>query len=192
MTFAVLIHPSLDHGVSPGAADFPGGTLTCHCIDRPVTISVAAQAAHNHVCGCTQCWKPEGALFSMIAVVARDEVAVLVNGDKLKVVDEAMTIQRQACTGCGVHLFGRIENQNHAVFGLDFVHTEWSKNSGWAAPGFAAFVSSILEGGADPAHQDGIRARLNELGLPPYDCLSPVLMDMLSIHAAGASGVLRG
>ena len=66
----------------------------------------------------------------MIAVVARDEVAVLVNGDKLKVVDEAMTIQRQACTGCGVHLFGRIENQNHAVFGLDFVHTEWSKNSG--------------------------------------------------------------
>ena len=127
----------------------------------------------------------------MVAVVARDKVTVLVNGDKLKIVDEAMIIQRQACTGCGVHVFGRVENQNHAFFGLDFVHTELSKNSGWAAPGFAAFVSSIIEGGADPAHQDAVRARLNELGLPPYDCLSPVLMDMLSTHAAKASGVLH-
>ena len=191
MTPAVLIHPSIDHGVSPGAADFTGGTLTCHCIDMPVTISVAAQTAHNHACGCTKCWKPEGALFSVVAVVARDKVTVLVNGEKLKIVDEATTIQRHACTGCGVHMFGRIENQNHAFFGLDFVHTELSKNSGWAAPGFAAFVSSIIEGGADPAHQDAVRARLNELGLPPYDCLSPVLMDMLSTHAAKASGVLH-
>ena len=191
MTSAVLIHPSIDDGFSPAADDFAGGTLTCHCVDMPVTVAVTAQTAHNHACGCTKCWKPEGALFSVLAVVARDKVEVLANGDKLKVVDASMTIQRHACTGCGVHLFGRIENKNHAFFGLDFVHTELSKNSGWAAPGFAAFVSSIIEGGAPPAHQDAVRARLNELGLPPYDCLSPVLMDMLSTHAAKASGMLH-
>ena len=31
-----------------------------------------ARRAHNHVCGCTKCWKPSGALFSQVAVVPRD------------------------------------------------------------------------------------------------------------------------
>jgi len=31
---------------------------------------------------------------------------------------------------------------------------------------------------------DGIRARLKELGLEPYDCLSPPLMDAISSHVA--------
>ena len=102
----------------------------------------------------------------MVAVVARDKVTVLQNGDKLKVVDDTATIQRHACTGCGVHMIGRIENKKHAFYGLDFVHTELSKETGWAAPGFAAFISSIIEGGANPANQDAVRARLNALGLP--------------------------
>jgi S-(hydroxymethyl)glutathione synthase len=29
-----------------------------------------------------------------------------------------------------------------------------------------------------------IRARLKELGLEPYDCLSPVLMDAIASHVA--------
>jgi S-(hydroxymethyl)glutathione synthase len=29
-----------------------------------------------------------------------------------------------------------------------------------------------------------VRARLVELGLPPYDCLSPALMDALAAHSA--------
>jgi S-(hydroxymethyl)glutathione synthase len=33
-----------------------------------------------------------------------------------------------------------------------------------------------------------IRARLNELGLPPYDCLSPPLMDALAANAAKLAG----
>jgi S-(hydroxymethyl)glutathione synthase len=37
---------------------------------------------------------------------------------------------------------------------------------------------------------DGIRARLSELDLEPYDCLSPTLMDALATHAAKAAGVL--
>ncbi len=36
--------------------------------------------------------------------------------------------------------------------------------AGWSEPGFAAFVSSIIEGGADPANQGAVRARLRELG----------------------------
>jgi S-(hydroxymethyl)glutathione synthase len=39
---------------------------------------------------------------------------------------------------------------------------------------------------------DGIRARLSELGLEPYDCLSPTLMDALATHTAKAAGVLSG
>jgi S-(hydroxymethyl)glutathione synthase len=38
---------------------------------------------------------------------------------------------------------------------------------------------------------DGVRARLNELGLTPYDSLNPPLMDALSAHVAKRSGVLK-
>ena len=38
---------------------------------------------------------------------------------------------------------------------------------------------------------DGIRARLKELGLEPYDCLSPVLMDIVATHAAKRKGTYR-
>jgi S-(hydroxymethyl)glutathione synthase len=54
-----------------------------------------------------------------------------------------------------------------------------------------AFVSSIIESGADPKNQDAVRGRLRELGLQPYDCLSPPLMDFISTHIAKASGVLK-
>jgi S-(hydroxymethyl)glutathione synthase len=188
---AVSIHPSVDGGVKPGKEHFAGGTLQCHCSSDPVTVEVGAQTVHNHVCGCTKCWKPDGAQFAMIAVVPRDKVKVTAHADKLHVVDEKATIQRHACKVCGVHMYGRIENEQHAFHGLDFVHTELSAQDGWSAPGFAAFVSSIIEGGADPANQDAVRARLTELGLPPYDCLSPPLMDALSTQAAKLSGVLK-
>jgi S-(hydroxymethyl)glutathione synthase len=165
--------------------------LTCHCATNPVTVEIQSQVAHNHVCGCTKCWKPAGALFSQVAVVGRDKVKVVANGDKLAVVDPSATIQRYACRECGVHMFGRIENPAHPFYGLDFVHTELSNESGWAAPEFAAFVSSIIESGARPENMGAVRARLSELGLPPYDALSPALMDAISTHVAKARGVLQ-
>ena len=187
----IAIHPSVDHGIKPTAANFTGGTLTCKCSDKPVKVSVAAQTAHNHACGCTRCWKPAGALFSMVAVVARDKVSVTDNADKLKIVDEQATIQRHACTGCGVHMFGRIENKSHPFYGLDFIHTELSAQEGWSAPTFAAFVSSIIEAGADPANMGAVRAQLKTMGLEPYDALSPALMDAIATHVAKASGALH-
>lgn len=187
----VSIHPAVDHGVKPGSASFNGGTLTCKCASDPVEVTVKSQSAHNHVCGCTKCWKPAGALFSQVAVVPRDSVSVTKNGQKLKVVDANAAIQRYACTGCGVHMYGRIENKNHPFYGLDFIHTELSKQDGWSAPGFAAFVSSIIESGADPKGMDAVRARLRELKLEPYDCLSPPLMDAIATHIAKQSGALK-
>ncbi|KOF13858.1 aldehyde-activating protein, partial [Ensifer adhaerens] len=51
-------------------------------------------------------------------------------------------------------------------------------------------VSSIIESGYDPAKMDSVRARLRELGLEPYDCLNPVLMDVIATWAAKKSGAL--
>src|SRR5690606_21511732 len=180
----VKIHPSVDNGVWKGAADFAGGTLKCKCASNPVEVKVSAQTAHNHICGCSKCWKPAGARVSLVAEVGKDNVSVTANGDKLHVIDANAAIQRHACRHGGVHMFGRIENNGHAFDGLDFVHTELSSQSGWSGPEFAAFVSSIIEQGADPAKMDEVRGRLKELGLEPYDCLSPALMDAIATHVA--------
>jgi S-(hydroxymethyl)glutathione synthase len=187
----ISIHPAVDDGVKPALSDFAGGTLVCKCASNPVEVTITAQCAHNHVCGCTKCWKPAGALFSAVAVVPRDSLNVTQNAEKLRVVDASATIQRHACTECGVHMYGRIENTNHAFYGFDFVHPELSKEEGWAPPGFAAFVSSVIESGTPPDQMSAIRARLRELDLEPYDCLSPALMDAIAANAARATGVLR-
>ncbi|MBV6634326.1 MAG: S-(hydroxymethyl)glutathione synthase [Mameliella sp.] len=186
----VKIHPQVDNGIPPTAPGFAGGTLTCKCSSNPVRVEVGAQTAHNHVCGCTKCWKPDGAIFSQIAVVGRDQVKVTENADKLDIVDASAAIQRHACRDCGVHMYGRIENTGHPFHGLDFVHTELSDKTGWAAPEFAAFVSSIIESGVSPDRMDEIRGRLSELGLTPYDCLSPPLMDLIATHVAKQNGAL--
>lgn len=88
-------------------------------------------------------------------------------------------------------MFGRIENKDHAFYGLDFVHTELSPQQGWSAPTFAAFVSSVIEGGVPPSGMEAIRNRLRELSLEPYDCLSPPLMDALATFAAKKKGTYR-
>ena len=186
----VRIHPAVDDGVKRGRENFTGGKLYCHCASNQVEVTVDAQSAHNHICGCTKCWKPDSVLFSMVAVVPRDKLRVTANEDKLQVVDPAAAIQRHACRECGVHMYGRIENTEHPFHGLDFIHTELSHDEGWSGPEFAAFVSSIIESGANPDNMGQVRARLEELGLPPYDCLSPPLMDVIATHTAKSKGVL--
>ena len=49
----------------------------------------------------------------------------------------------------------------------------------------------MIESGTKPEQMGAIRARLKELGLEPYDCLSPPLMDLIATHAAKAKGVLH-
>ena len=188
----IKIHPAVDNGVELGHGSFGGGTLKCKCGSGQVVVKVGSQTAHNHVCGCTKCWKPAGAIFSQVAVVNSDQVEVVEHEEKLAIVDESATIQRHACKECGTHMYGRIENTAHPFHGLDFVHTELSEEDGWSAPEFAAFVSSIIESGVDPERMPDIRARLKELGLEPYDTLSPPLMDAIATHIAKNSGALKG
>jgi S-(hydroxymethyl)glutathione synthase len=185
------IHPAVDGGVRKGAAGFTGGTLRCLCSNDPVEVQVGAQVAFNHACGCTKCWKPSGSAFSVVGVVPRDKVSVAAHVEKLKVVDDKALIQRYACTECGAHLYGRIENKEHAFHGLDFIHTELSKEAGWEGPGFAAFVSSVIESGTPPSNMGEVRQTLRDKGLEPYDCLSPALMDALAAHSAKARGTYR-
>ncbi len=188
----ISIHPQVDGGLKPGSKDFAGGTLYCRCPDKKVAVTIKSQCAHNHVCGCTKCWKPAGALFSQVAVVSRDNVQVAANGDKLAPIDPNAVIKRYACRDCKVHLYGRIDNEKHPFYGFDFIHTELSPDAGWAPPEFAAFVSSIIESGFNPSGMGEVRARLKQLGLEPYDCLSPALMDAIATHTAKASGALKG
>ena len=190
MANAVSLHPAINGGVKKGSASFTGGTLVCACTSKPVKVKVKGQIAHNHACGCTKCWKPDGAAFSVVAVAATGDVTVTENGDKLKIVDPSALILRHACTGCGVHMHGPVE-RDHAFKGLSFIHPERFEEDGWAEPGFAAFVSSIIEFGVDPSKMDGVRARLRELGLEPYDCLNPTLMDVLATFTAKKSGALK-
>ena len=68
MASVVTIHPAIDGGVKAGSPSFSGGTLVCACVDRPVKVAIKGNVAHNHACGCTKCWKPEGAKFSIVAV----------------------------------------------------------------------------------------------------------------------------
>jgi S-(hydroxymethyl)glutathione synthase len=88
-------------------------------------------------------------------------------------------------------MYGPVERPNHPFTGLVFIHTELSKEAGWAPPEFAAFVSSLIESGTRPERMSDIRARLKQLGIEPYDCLSPGLMDYIATFSAKAAGVLK-
>jgi S-(hydroxymethyl)glutathione synthase len=180
---SVQIHPAIDSGLAPGNSKFAGGTLSCSCATQPVKVAIQSAILHNHACGCTKCWKPAGAAFSIVAVVPSDKVAVLSGGDKLAVVDPSALIQRYACKACGTHMYGPVEKV-HAFQGLSFIHPELFTEPGAPPPGFAAFVSSIIEGGVDPSEMADVRARLKKAGLEPYDCLNPPLMDALATFAA--------
>jgi S-(hydroxymethyl)glutathione synthase len=186
----VAIHPAVDKGINRGTGKFSGGELKCKCSSQPVAVSIQGDVAFNHVCGCTKCWKPGGAMFSLVAVVPRDNLKVTANEQKLKVVDPSAPIQRHACSGCGVHMYGRIENKNHPFYGFDFMHPELFQAAGWAAPEFAAFVSSVIESGVKPEQMSAVRSQLKALKLETYDCLSPPLMDLIATHTAKAKGVL--
>ncbi|KAL3952043.1 hypothetical protein ACCO45_013760 [Purpureocillium lilacinum] len=154
---SIPLHPSIDSGLKLGSKDFKGGRLRCHCASEKVEVQLASNVSHNHICGCSKCWKPDGALFSVIAVIPRDQLTVAANGHKLRVVDEEATIRRHACSSCGL-----------------------SRDVGWQEPQFAAFVSSVIEQGFPPEEMGRVRARFRALGLETYDALSPPLMDLIA------------
>ena len=181
------IHPLIDNGLAKGQANFTGGTLYCRCPSDKVAVQISGDVAHNHACGCSKCWKPDGALFSVVGVVPVDKLKVTAHPEKLHVVDPSATIQRHACRQCGTHMYGRIE-KDHPFKGLDFVHVELSDKKGWQEPQFAAFVSSIIEQGYQPSGMQTVRDKFKTVGLKTYDCLSPALMDAIAGYTAQKAG----
>lgn len=186
----VKIHPAVDDGVKQGKPGFSGATLVCNCTDDPVEVEVQSEFLFNHLCGCTKCWKPDGAMFSMLAAVPSDKVKVTQHEEKLKVVNDKAVLHRHACTGCGAHMYDTVPDPQHVFHGFIFIHPELARGGGYAPPAFAAFVSSVIEGGVAPDRMAAVRDRLRELGVEPYDCYSPELMDIVATHAAKAAGVL--
>ncbi|WP_134137926.1 hypothetical protein [Paraburkholderia sp. BL6665CI2N2] len=76
---------------------------------------------------------------------------------------------------------------------MDFIHTELSSDRGWEGPGFAAFVSSVIESGTPPSAMAEIRDTLRGKGLGPYDCLCLTLMNILAMRGSeGKRHLLRG
>ena len=66
----------------------------------------------------------------MVAVVPRDKLNVTANADKLKIVDAKAAIQRHACTRLRRAHVRPHREQEHPFYGLDFIHTELSKDAG--------------------------------------------------------------
>jgi S-(hydroxymethyl)glutathione synthase len=183
------LHPLIDGDIEQQQSDNgSGGILRCRCPSDPVEIALSSNVSFNHACGCSKCWKPPGALFSVVGVIPTDRLRISAAGSKLSIVDPTAVIQRNACKDCGVHMFGRIE-VDHAFKGLDFVHVELgNREDGWQRPQFAAFVSSVVEQGFEVEEMGSVRGAFEEKGLMCYDCLSQELMDMIAAHAARKAG----
>lgn len=87
-------------------------------------------------------------------------------------------------------MYGPVK-KDPAFKGLNFIHPELFKTLEWPGPGFAAFMSSIIESGVPPSEIEGVRSHLREIGLSPYECLNPHLMEYLSTLTAKKNGVLK-
>lgn len=49
-----------------------GARAMVKCTDHPAKAGMKGDVEHDHTCGCTKCWKQQGAMFSVVAVVPRD------------------------------------------------------------------------------------------------------------------------
>ncbi|TGQ63481.1 MAG: glutathione-dependent formaldehyde-activating protein [Mesorhizobium sp.] len=177
---AAALHPAVGRAVSGS----PSGTFTarCRCASEPVEIEVNQAVAHNHLCGCSKCWKPAGAAFAQIAVVPAGSVSVVARPDKLEAVDATQKIERQRCKACGTHLLGTVSDPDHHFYGLEFVHPELATDGYQPKIEFAAFVSSLVETGTPATGMASVRAALGHAAISAYDAFSPELMDIIAWH----------
>jgi S-(hydroxymethyl)glutathione synthase len=147
-----------------------------------VELIVSEPVSHNHLCGCSKCWKPEGATFAQIAVVPAGSVTETANAQKLESVDPSQKIERFRCKECGTHMVGRVSDPDHHFYGLEFVHPELMDSDAQPQVEFAAFVSSLIETGTSPSLMTSARKQLSASGIPAYDAFSPELMDIIAWH----------
>ncbi len=93
MSETVHIHNRVDSGLKPASSHFADGTLVCKCHDALVKVKIEGSIHYNYVCGCTKCWKPAGASFSVVAVVPRANLIASENGQKLHIVNPSAALR---------------------------------------------------------------------------------------------------
>ena len=185
---AVSLHPAVDKGAVPAQARSATTTLRCQCPSNPVEVTLKRPVYHNHLCGCSKCWKPTGSPFAQTAVVSSDGIEVTANADRLATVDPTQGVRRHACRDCGVHLYGDAADANHHFYGLCFIHPELAAEPPCGGPEFAGFVSSLIETGTSPSLMEAIRTRLAALKIPAYDAFSSEIMDLIAWHRRKVQG----
>lgn len=185
----VSLHPCVDATAETVTSTNTRNILHCNCVGAQVEVEWIGPVYHNHLCGCSKCWKPEGAVFAQTAVVTSGTFRVSLHGEKLAVVDEGQSIRRHACKDCGAHMYGSVGDRNHHFYGLIFIHPELAPEPICGLPEFAGFVSSIIETGTSPSLMAAIRNRLAALGLPSFDAFSPELMDIIAWHKVKLRGL---
>lgn len=175
----LALHPSIDN---PDIDVPETSMLQCLCDSDRVEVSLSAPIVHNHLCGCSKCWKPKGALLAQTAVVAADAAAIISGEGKVTVVDASQSIKRHACTDCGTHMMGTVEDPEHHFYGLTFVHPELATRPAAGKPEFAGFVSSIIETGTSASAMEAVRHKLGQHWIPAFDGFSPEIMDIIAYH----------
>ena len=173
------LHPSV---AAPDAETASHATLRCLCASNQVEVTLKEAVQHNHLCGCSKCWKPQGALLAQTAVVAADAAYISAHGEKLRLVDAASAIRRHSCRDCGTHLIGTVEDPTHHFYGLAFVHPELSATRIAGKPEFAGFISSVIESGTSASAMEAIRRELAAAGIECHDAFSPEIMDIIAYH----------
>jgi len=110
----------------------------------------------------------QGWVFSVIAVVGKDKVSVLQNGDKLAVVIRRRPFSATPARDAACTVWPHRE-QGHPFYGLtSCIRTVL--RAGLVRAAVRGFVSSIIEQGSNPSKMGEVRGRFKELGLESYDC----------------------
>ena len=76
------IHPRLTTESSTALRTSPAARSPASARSNPVTVQDRLNVAFNHACGCTKCWKPEGATVLVVGVAARDKLSVTANAQQ--------------------------------------------------------------------------------------------------------------
>ncbi len=153
-------------------------------------LSKSASRAMSHTtmpAGAPNAGSPKAQRSRSLLSFPSSSVTVLENGDKLKV-DRCIRDNSAACLHRLRHPHVRPHREQEPSVLRPRLHSSRTVRGGRlrGTRQFAAFVSSVIESGVDPNEMGGIRARLKEIGLEPYDCLSPALMDAIASHTAKA------
>ena len=173
----VSLHPALDRV----SANAKVAELTCSCAADPVRAAISGQLYHTHLCGCTQCWRPEGALFSVVSLAGGNDVHVTAGAEHLRPVDPDARLTRFACARCGTHLYAETQDPTHHFYGTKLVHPDLASGP-IPVVEFAGFTASLIGGGLAPHAMNAVNHALHLRGVTAYDAFSPAIMDVLAWH----------